>query len=128
MGRRLIFVFLIALLVAALFAAVGAGAYHAGMIGAAPGGGHIVRVVPGPGYYWGYRAGWGFFPGFFLFPLVLLLILVAVFWRRPWHRHWGYGLGAGPGTGGPGGEPQGWVPRGPRQYFEEWHRQAHAGA
>ena len=103
MGRRIVLVILVALAAAALFTAIFAGFYHAGYWG--PAGGHVMRF--GPGYY-GYGGGYGFFPGFFLFPLILLLILAVVFWR-PWHRHyWHYGYGPrgrgywGPGPYGPG--------------------------
>jgi hypothetical protein len=196
-GRRIVFVILVVFAVAALFTAVSAGFNHAGYWGTA--GEHMVRY--GPGYYGG---GPGFFPGFFLFPLILLLILAGVCWR-PWHRHyWRYGYGpgrrsrgywgpgayssdpygsdpsgsgpygpgpygpggwsgpvpGGPGAAGPGGpsgpeatspgmgepyagpEMGGTTPpnagardaglwswlTGPRQVFEEWHRQSHAGA
>ena len=113
MGRRIVLVILIVLAVTALVTAVSAGFFHAGYWGTA--GGHVMQ--PGPGYY-GYGRGWGFFPGFFLFPLILLLIVAAVFWR-PWHRHYrryGYGPGRwsrgywGPGPYGPG-------PYGPGAWF-----------
>lgn len=57
--------------------------------------------------------------GFFLFPLLFILVIAAIlFWGRGrgWHGppHWhGYGHGPGPGRG------PGW--------FEDWHRQAHEG-
>ena len=114
MFRRVILVILVVLAVVALVGAIGAGFHHAGYWG--PAGGHMMRYGPG---YWGY--GRGFFPGLFLFPVILLLILAAVLWR-PWHHHWRYGYGPGPYGPGPYGG-QG----GPRQMFEEWHRQAHAG-
>jgi hypothetical protein len=88
---------LVALAVAALVTAIFAGFYHAGYWG--PARGHVMRF--GPGYH-GYDGGWGFFPGLFLFPLILLLILAVVFWR-PWHRYyWHYGYGHRPGPWGRG--------------------------
>ena len=78
----------------------------------------VVRVIDG-----GYRHGYGFFPfGFFLFPLVVIgIILLArgAFWRGrrggPWR--------GGPYGGGWGG-PGPWGPGGPQRY-EEWHRRQH---
>jgi hypothetical protein len=64
------------------------------------------------------------------FPWGLLIIggILYLLWRNGMFdgrgRHGGYGpgYGPGPGQGGPGF-------RGPREYFDEWHRQAHeAGA
>ena len=52
---------------------------------------------------------WGFFPGFFLFPLIffgLIWLVCGGVWRRGPH----------------GGRPGGWG-----GHFEEWHRQQHAG-
>jgi len=124
--RRVILAILVVLAVIALVGAIGAGFHHAGYWGP---GGHMMRYGPG---FAGYGVGWGFFPGLFLFPLFLLLILGAVFWR-PWHHHsWRYGYGPGPwgsgphGPGGPSG-PGAYGQGGPRQMFEEWHRQAHGG-
>jgi hypothetical protein len=118
--RRVILVILVVLAVIALVGALGAGFHHAGYWGP---GGRMMRFGPG---YGGYGGGWGFFPGLFLVPLFLLLILGLVFWR-PWHHHfWRYGYGPGPYGQGPQGQgPYG--PGGPRQMFEEWHRQAHGG-
>ena len=77
-------------------------------------------VVPG-GYGFGYGHGWG--PGFgflgflgtFLFIILIVGLLRAVF-----------GVGRGRhGWGGPGSGP--WVSHG-HERFEDWHRDAHAGA
>jgi hypothetical protein len=62
----------------------------------------------------GWRHHGGFFPGFFLFPLLFILLifwLVGGLFRRGWH----------------GGDPDGpwrshWNDR-----FEDWHRQQHSG-
>lgn len=85
-------------------------AYHAGTMSAvtaAAGGGYLVHP------YWG---GYGWGPGFgfgFLFPIVAILLLVLLFRSR--HRH-----------GGWYGPPRGFD-RSPRERFEEWHRELHAG-
>jgi hypothetical protein len=77
----------------------------------------VVRVIDG-----GYRRGYGFFfPfGFFLFPLVVIGIILlarAAFWRGRWGGPWRGPYGGGWGGPGPWGQ-------GPRQY-EEWHRRQH---
>ncbi len=116
-GRRIIIAILIILVVAAVATAIGVGAYHAGYNNGLLDSGHVTRVVPDGGVWYGYH-GFGFFPGFFLFPLILVLIFALVFWRRP--RHWGY-------WGCRGGGPGGWTHSGPHQAFDEWHSQAHGG-
>src|SRR5688500_5485992 len=102
-------------LAAALLLTVGFGAFRAGQDDeqltrvVETSEGEVVRVV-GDGHHWGPG------PGFFLFPLLIVLLVVLVAkgrahrWHGPggygpgWHR--GYGPGPG-GRGGPGG-PGGW--------------------
>ena len=115
-GRRIMIVVLIVLVLAALATAVGIGAYHAGYNNGIIDTGHMARVVPDGGYYMHPGWGFGFFPGFFIFPLVVLLLIALVFWRRPLRRWWGYGHCG----------PAGWASGGPRQAFDVWHREAHA--
>jgi hypothetical protein len=101
----------IAALVIAAAAAIGIGAYNAGVaqgiaesgraVAAAPAGTPYVYMWPRP---WGF--GLGFFPFFFL--LFLLFALRGLFWRGPWR----------------GG--RGWRHDGVPPAFEEWHRRAHA--
>lgn len=60
-------------------------------------------------YYYGWHRPWGF--GFLSVPLFFvfwIVVIRTVFWRRAWY---GYGYGGACG---------------PRDRFEEWHRQAHA--
>jgi hypothetical protein len=100
---------LVALLVAGA-AAIGIGAYKAGvaqgmaesgrMIAAPPAGIPYVYVSPRP---WGF----GFFPLFVL--LLFFLALRGLFWRGRWHAGGRYRYEGVPPV------------------FEEWHRRAHAG-
>ena len=115
MGRRVIIVIVIVLALAALATAIGFGAHHAGYHNGIADRGQVT-VTPNGGYgYPGYGHGFGFFPGFFFSPLVLLLLVFAlVFWWRPFR-------GRACGHGG----PRTWAHGGPRQTFEEWHREAH---
>jgi hypothetical protein len=115
MGRRIVVVILVVLAVAALGMVIGAGAYHAGFVNGAAANGKVVAPAAYgyPGYWHG---GFGFFPGFFLFPLFLVLLVALFAWRRPMRRWWGYGpRPCGPAYGGP------------QQAFEDWHREAHGG-
>jgi hypothetical protein len=84
---------------AAVAAVVGFVAYNAGL--AATGMHGAVDGVVSRGYI-----GFGFFPFFGLFWLLLIGLLLVGLFRRPWGpRAWGYGPGYG---------------------FREWHREAHA--
>jgi hypothetical protein len=102
-------------LVTAALILVGAGAYRAGErnSGDVPVVGEVVReggstartiVVDGGGWH----RGPGFFPGFFVFPLIVIgIVLLVTSRRRAWH--------------------------GPRRYYDdaelaEWHRRAHGEA
>jgi hypothetical protein len=105
------------LLVAAALILVGVGAYRAGgrnatdveVVGEVVGGGETaVRTIVIDGGGW--HRGPGFFPGFFVFPLIVFGIVLLVASRR---RAW-------------------W---GPRRYYDdpngelaEWHRRAHGDA
>jgi hypothetical protein len=109
----------IALLGALLLAtAVGFWAYQAGVahgieqsgkIVVPPAGAPAAGAYPYPYPYYGWHRPWG---GFFFVPLFFfafwLFIVRGLFWRRAWHG--GYRGGCG---------------YGPRNRFEEWHRQAH---
>lgn len=97
---------------------IAVGAYHAGahhtVVQQTTQGGEVVRVV-GPGYYGHW--GWGFFPGFLLFPLILFgffFLVRGLFWGRRWG-----------GPGGPGGYTRGygWEEKG--RMFEDWHKRQH---
>ncbi|MGH9010703.1 MAG: hypothetical protein ACRDYF_12775 [Acidimicrobiia bacterium] len=130
MSKRLWTGLLVGVLGAMALVAVGVGAFHAGerhtvttvapVVGTP---GEAVRVV---GYgHWG--PGWGGPPFGFLFPLLiigLIVLLVAGRRRAYWGRPWGPGpWGAGPGgwAGGPCG------PGGKDAALADWHQRAHAG-
>jgi hypothetical protein len=129
MSRRLWTGLLVGVLGAMALVAVGVGAFHAGerqsvttvapVVGAP---GETVRVV---GYgHWGH---WGGPPFGFLFPLLiigLIVLLVAgrrrAYWGRPWGPGpWGGAWGGPCGPGGPGGKDAA---------LSDWHQRAHAGA
>ena len=97
---------------------IAVGAYHAGshhaLVQTTTTSGQVVHVV-GPGYYGGW--GWGFFPGFLLFPLILFgffFLIRGLFWGRGW------GGPRGPGGYGRG---HGWEEKG--RMFEDWHKRQH---
>jgi hypothetical protein len=102
-------------LAAMVVLAVGVGAYRAGqdheVVTRTVGDGQVVRVVD---HGWGYGPG----PGFFLFPVfgILLVVLLVRGFRR---GHGWYG------PSGPGYGPGPWAHGGPPPAFEEWHRRAH---
>jgi hypothetical protein len=112
-NRQLFGALAIGALLIAGAAAIGIGAYNAGvaqgiaesgrMIAAPPAGTPYVYVWPRP---WGF----GFFP---FFPLVVLLLfffaLRGLFWRGRWHGGGRYRYDGVPPV------------------FDEWHRRAHAG-
>ena len=128
-GRIIAFLLLVGLL-----AVVGTTIYNAGVtagiaadIGSAIASGDPVPIgVYGPyvGHPWGYGWGWGggflgiLFGIFFLF-LIFGLLRAAFGWGR-WgggHRGWG------------GHKGYSWDHhRGPREYFDEWHREQHGEA
>jgi hypothetical protein len=120
-------------LAAAVLLTVGIGAYQAGqddeIVTRTVDGGEVVRVVDD---------GRDFFPGFFLFPLliILLVVLLARAGRRHWGRPYGPGGPGGPGwgpgywAGGPGQPGRGpWGAGGcdPEAGMREWHRRMHEG-
>jgi hypothetical protein len=101
-------------LAAGLLMSVAFGAFRAGqrhdVVTRVAGDGQVVRVIDGGGH-WGYGPG----PGFLLFPL-LGIGLVVLLVGRGRRGHYGYG---GPGGFGPGGGC------GPRASMDDWHRRAH---
>jgi hypothetical protein len=111
-------------LAAAALLTVGIGAYRAGqddeVVARTVEGDEVVRVVDD---------GRDFFPGFFLFPLLIIgLIVLLARGRRGWHRPYGPGWGPGPGYYG-GRGPGPWGPGGcdPEGQMREWHRRMHEG-
>jgi hypothetical protein len=101
----------IAVLVTAGAAAIGIGAYNAGVAqGIAESGRAIVAPPAGTSYVYVWPRPWGFFPFFpFLFVLFVFFIVRGLLWRGPWRRGWGYGYDGVPPA------------------FDEWHRRAHGG-
>ena len=96
-----------------LAAAVGIGAYNAGMAhGIAESGRAVAAVPPGTPYIYMWPRPWGF--GFFpIFPLFFVLFLFFALrrlaWGGPWRSRWAYRHDGVPPV------------------FEEWHRRAHGG-
>jgi hypothetical protein len=127
------------LLLVGLIAVVGTTIYNAGVtagiaadVGSALASGDPVPIGVYPGPYVGHPGGWGWGGGFlgilfgifFLF-LIFGLLRAAFGWGR-WggHREWGGHRGWGSGHYGYRDEH----PRGPREYFDEWHREQHGEA
>ena len=113
-NRGLIRGIAIAVLVLGVAAAIGIGAYNAGVSQGLAESGRLVAATPGTvpyvyvwPHHWGF--GFGFFPIFFL--VFFLFVLRGLLWGGPWRRRWGGGW-----SGRHGGVPPA---------FEEWHRRAH---
>jgi len=99
---------LIALLVVSAAAAIGVGAYNAGVAQGITESGRVLAAPPSaavpyagvPYHYYGWHRPWGvgFFPIFPFFSILFVfLILRAFWWGGPWHRDgWRYGHGYGP--------------------------------
>ena len=106
----------------AVLVAIGVGVYDAGVSngiaqqGAAVASGAPAVVYPGPYYgHWGWGPGFGFgFFGIFFWILGIFLIFGLI---RAAFGGWGRGRGGWGGHYGRYG--------GPREHFEDWHRQAH---
>jgi hypothetical protein len=125
-GFRLLLVVLIVLGAAAL----GIGAYQAGLAAGATqvvATGATPAVVP----YYGHPFGFGFgFFGFlgtllFIFLIFVLIRAVAFGGRRGWGGPGGWSGGPG-GPGGQGWRGSPWESRA-HDVFEDWHRKAHSG-
>jgi hypothetical protein len=127
MNRRVWTGVVAGVLAAAVLLTVGIGAYRAGqddeIVTRTVNGDEVVRVVD---------HGRDFFPGFFLFPLLIIALVVLL--ARGGRRHWGrpYGPGGpgwGPGywSGGPGRGPWGAGGCDPEAGMREWHRRMHEG-
>jgi hypothetical protein len=116
MSKRLWTGLLVGVIGAMALVAVGVGAFHAGErhevttvapVAGAPG--EVVRVV---GY--GHGGPWGGPPFGFLFPLLIVgLIVLLVAGRR--RAYWGHVHGPGP-----------WGPGGRDAALADWHQRAHA--
>ena len=101
----------VAVLAVAAAAAIGIGAYNAGVAhGIAEGGRAITAPSGGVTYVYGWPRPWGvgFFPVFPVFFLIFLFFAIrGLLWRSAWRGGWGCRH-----TGVP-------------PAFEEWHRRAH---
>jgi hypothetical protein len=112
MDRGLMRGIVIAVLVFAAAAAIGIGAYNAGVSQGLAESGRLAAAPPGivPYVYaWPHHWGFGFFP--ILFLVLFLFVLRGLLWVGPWRRGWGGGWGCGYGAVPPA--------------FDEWHRRAH---
>ena len=111
MNNRLLRAMAIGALILVAAAAIGIGAYNAGVAqGIAESGRMIAPAVGTPDVYvWPRPWGFGFFPFFpIFFFLVFFLVMRGLLWRGRWHDGWRYRDGGVPPA------------------FEEWHRRAHA--
>lgn len=102
----------VAALVMAGAAAIGIGAYNAGVAqGIAQSGRALAPPAGTPYVYvWPRPWGFGFFPIFpFFFFLLFFFVVRGFLWRGPWRGGWGHHYGGVPTA------------------FEEWHRRSHAG-
>jgi hypothetical protein len=116
-NQRLFRALAIGVLMIAGAAAIGIGAYNAGVAaGVAHGIAESSRVIAPPPagtpyvYVWPHPWGFGFFPFFpFLFFLLFFFVLRGLLWRGRWHGGWRYRYDGVPPA------------------FEEWHRRAHGG-
>ena len=100
-----------ALLVIAGAAAIGIGAYNAGVAHGIANSAQALAAPPAGAppyvYVWPRPYGFGFFPFFpFLFVFFLFFVLRGLLWRGPWRAGWDCRYGVRPA-------------------FEEWHRRAH---
>ena len=101
------------LLTTAVLALVGIGAYRAGqrsdatieVVGRAVGQSDATRTVVVDGWHGGWHGPW---PGFFLFPLIIVGLVILFATRR------GRGWGGGPRDGGDR-----------ERHLDDWHRRAH---
>jgi len=133
-GRIIAFLLLIGLV-----ALAGTAVYNAGVtagiaadVGSTIASGDPVPIglYPGPyvGHPWGYGWGWGggflgILFGIFVLFLIFGLLRAAFGWSRWGPREWGRHRG----WGGPNGYRDDHH-RGPREYFDEWHREQHGEA
>jgi hypothetical protein len=110
-NRSLVRGLAIAALAVVAAAAIGIGAYNAGVAqGIAESGRAITALPPGTPYVYGWPRPWGFgflpiFPIFFF--LFLFFVVRGLLWRGPRRGGWGCGYGSVPPA------------------FDEWHRRAH---
>jgi hypothetical protein len=99
-------------LIVAGAAAIAIGAYNAGVAQGIAESGRLIAAPPAATpfvYVWPRPWGFGFFPVFPLFfLLVFFFVIRGLLWRGRWHGGWRYRYDGVPPA------------------FEEWHRRAHA--
>jgi hypothetical protein len=110
-NRSLIRVLAIVALVIASAAAIGIGAYNAGVAQGIAESGRAIAASPAGTpyvYLWPRPWGFGFFPIFPIFFVIFLFFVVrGLLWRGPWRGGWGCRYDGVPPA------------------FDEWHRRAH---
>ena len=113
MDNRLLRAVALGALIIAGAAAIGIGAYNAGVAQAIVESGRIAAAPPTGTQYvyvWPRPWGFGFFPVFPIFFFLLFFFFIrGLLWRGRWHSGWRYRDGGVPPA------------------FDEWHRRAHAG-
>jgi len=112
MNNRVFGALAIGALLIAGAAAIGIGAYNAGVAQGMAESGRLIAAPPvgTPIYVWPRPWGFGFFPFFpLLFLFLFFFVVRGLLWRGRWHRGGAYRYEGVP------------------PMFEEWHRRAHAG-
>jgi hypothetical protein len=113
MDKRLFRALAISVLVLGGAAAIGIGAYNAGVAQGIAESGRLIAAPPAAApyvYVWPRPWGFGFFPFFpLLFFFLFFFVVRGLLWRGRWHGGWRYRYEGVPPA------------------FDEWHRRAHAG-
>ncbi|HYT69108.1 MAG TPA: hypothetical protein VEL51_21980 [Vicinamibacterales bacterium] len=112
-NRSLFRALAIAALVLTSAAAIGIGAYNAGMAQGIAASGRLIAAPPAGAapyvYVWPRPWGFGFFPFFpLLFIFLFFFVMRGLFWRGPWRGGWRDRYDGVPPA------------------FDEWHKRAHA--
>ena len=110
-NRSVVRALAMAVLVIAGAAAIGIGAYNAGMAQGIAESGRAIAAPAGTPYVYIHPTPWGFrfFPVFPLFFFVVFFFAIrGLLWRGPWRGGWRYRHDGVPPA------------------FDEWHRRAHA--
>jgi len=111
-NRQLVRALVIGVLFLAGAAAIGIGAYNAGVAQGLAESGRLIAAPPAGApyvYVWHRPWGFGFFPFFpLLFLFLFFFVVRGLLWRGRWHGGWHYRHDGVPPA------------------FEEWHRRAHA--
>ena len=112
MNKQVFRALAIGALILAGAAAIGIGAYNAGVAQGIAESGRLIAALPVATpyvYVWPRPWGFGFFPFFpLLFFFLFFFVVRGLVWRGRWHGGWRYRYDGVPPA------------------FEEWHRRAHA--